>query len=78
MSIGSAMSSLKELFGKRLRELRKQQGMTQLQLAVKIGLTREEINRIEQGLFGPRFESIEDLAQELRVPVWKLFYFDVP
>lgn len=70
------MSSLKVLFGKRVRELRQQQGMTQLQLAVKIGLTREEINRIEQGLFGPRFESIEELSHELHVPVWQLFYFD--
>lgn len=70
------MSSLKVLFGNRLRELRQQHGMTQLQLAVRIGLTREEISNIERGLFGPRFESIEDLAQELHVPVWKLFYFD--
>jgi transcriptional regulator with XRE-family HTH domain len=76
--MGSAMSSLKVLFGNRLRELRQQKGMTQLQLGVKIGLTREEINRIEQGLFGPRFESIESIAQELRVPVWQLFYFESP
>ena len=70
------MSSLKVLFGDRVRLYRQQRKMTQLQLAVKIGLTREELNRIEQGIHGPRFDLIEKLAQELEVPVWKLFYFD--
>lgn len=72
------MSSFKELFGKQVRLYREQRKMTQLQLGTRIGLTREEISRIERGLFGPRFESIEDIAQELHVPVWKLFYFDPP
>ena len=78
LSIGSTKVSLKALFGSRVRLYRERRKMTQLQLAVKVGLQREEISRIERGLFGPRFESIEDLAQELQVPVWKLFYFEDP
>lgn len=69
------MLSLKVLFGRRLRELREQQQMTQLQLAVRIGLTHEQISNIERGLYAPRFDTIEKLAQELHVPAWKLFYF---
>jgi transcriptional regulator with XRE-family HTH domain len=72
------MSSLKLLFGKRMKELREQHGMTQLQLGMKIGLTNDEVSNIERGLRAPRFEALEKLAQELHVPVWKLFYFDSP
>lgn len=70
------MPSLKVLFGRRLKELREQYPMTQLQLAVRIGLTNDEISNIERGIHGPRFDKIEELAQELGVPVWKLFYFE--
>ena len=70
------MPSLKVLFGRRLKLLREQRKMTQLQLAVRIGLTHEQISNIERGLHSPRFEMIEKLAQELGVPVWKLFYFE--
>jgi transcriptional regulator with XRE-family HTH domain len=70
------MSSLKVLFGRRLKLLREQHKMTQLQLAIRIGLTNDEISNIERGLHSPRFETIEKLAQELHVPVWQLFYFE--
>ena len=70
------MSSLKALFGKRVKLFRKRRKMTQLQLAVKVGLTHEQISNIERGLHGPHFEAIEKLAQELQVPVWQLFYFE--
>ena len=46
------MPSLKMLFGKRVKQLREQHGITQLQLAIRIGLSHEQISNIERGLHG--------------------------
>lgn len=70
------MAKLKILFGKRLQTLRKQAGMTQEQLAIQTGVTVESISNIERGLFGPRFENLEKIADVLGVEVKDLFDFD--
>ncbi len=70
------MSTLKIQFGQQVRELRRVQGITQEHLANAAGLTTESISNIERGIFGPRFENIEKLAQALNVDVKNLFEFD--
>ncbi len=70
------MSTLKIQFGQQVRELRRVQGITQEYLANAAGLTTESISNIERGIFGPRFENIERLAQALNVDVKNLFEFD--
>lgn len=69
------MSTLKVQFGQQVRELRRIQGITQESLANAAGLTTESISNIERGIFGPRFENIEKLAEALGVDVKKLFDF---
>ena len=70
------MSSLKVQFGQQLRVLRRTQGITQESLANAAGLTTESISNIERGIFAPRFENIEKLAEALNVEVKALFEFD--
>ncbi|MFA7243317.1 MAG: helix-turn-helix transcriptional regulator [Sulfuricellaceae bacterium] len=70
------MGKLKIQFGKRLQALRREAGITQEQLADKIGLTVESISNIERGLFGPKFENLEKIATVLKVPVKTLFEFE--
>ncbi|MCV6588972.1 MAG: helix-turn-helix domain-containing protein [Marinobacterium sp.] len=70
------MSTLKVQFGQQLRTLRRTQGITQESLANAAGLTTESISNIERGIFAPRFENIEKLAQALNVEVRVLFEFD--
>lgn len=70
------MSTLKVQFGQQVKELRRVQGITQEHLATAAGLTTESISNIERGIFGPRFENIEKLAQALNVDVKKLFEFE--
>lgn len=70
------MENLKTQFGKRLQTLRRQAGVTQEQLANETGLTVESISNMERGIFGPKFDNLEKIAQTLNVPVKTLFDFE--
>ena len=70
------MSQLKINFGKRLQALRLDAEMTQEELADEIGVTVESISNIERGIFGPKFDNLEKIADVLNIPVKELFDFD--
>lgn len=67
------MKKLKFDFSKRLRELRTVRGLTQEQLAVKAGVSSDQISRIERGLHDPSLTMIIRLAFGLDVSVSDLF-----
>ena len=69
------MSQLKINFGKRLQALRLEADMTQEALADEIGVTVESISNIERGIFGPKFDNLEKIAEVLDVHVKELFDF---
>lgn len=69
------MTRLRILFGKRLRYLRRSKDMTQEQLAEAAGISVEFVSNIERGVNAPSFETIEKIAQVLRVPIQELFNF---
>lgn len=69
------MAGLKTKFGIRLRILRKQAGITQEKMAALTGLSIESISNIERGIFGPKFDNLEKIAETLKVPVKELFQF---
>lgn len=72
---GLLMSQLKIDFGKRLQALRLEADMTQEALADEIGVTIESISNIERGIYGPKFDNLEKIAEVLDVPVKELFDF---
>lgn len=51
--------------GRRVLELRKKRGYTQLQLAVRIGIERKAIGRLENGESIPRTRTLMGIAKEL-------------
>ena len=69
------MSKLKKKFGQKVQSLRLEAGITQEQLADAVGLTIESISNIERGIFGPKFDNLEKIAEVLGVPVKALFDF---
>jgi len=69
------MSKLKKKFGQKVQGLRLEAGITQEQLADAVGLTIESISNIERGIFGPKFDNLEKIAEVLGVPVKELFDF---
>lgn len=62
-----------EKFGKRLRELRIKQKLSQLDLELKSGINRTEISKIENGLKNIEFFTIVKLADALEVELIELF-----
>jgi putative transcriptional regulator len=60
----------------RLKELRDQHGLTQADLAARIGVSRKTINTIENRVFVPSTILALKLAQALDVKVEDLFSLD--
>lgn len=64
---------LKVLFGQRLRELRRERGMSQEAFADHCGYARSYMSRLERGAGNPSLDAIEVLASALNVDVRDLF-----
>ena len=60
--------SSKEI-GKRISQLRKQKKLRQEDMAIKTGIQRANISRIEGGKYYPPLETLEKIADALSVPV---------
>ena len=60
---------MKQTLGTMIAELRKQHGMTQLELAEKMGVTDKAVSKWERDLSCPDINSIPDLAEILGVSV---------
>jgi transcriptional regulator with XRE-family HTH domain len=59
--------------GQRVRELRKSRGWTLEQAAVKAGLARSTLSKIENGQMSPTYEALRKLAEGLAISVPQLF-----
>ena len=61
----------------RIRELRREQGLTQVQLAERCGMPQSTISRIESGTTsGVDFSTLDRVAEALRVHPADLIAFD--
>ena len=70
------MKNIKELFGLRLKELRKNKGISQAELSELISVDAKHISRLETGKTFPYAETLESLAKALNVPVKEFFSFE--
>jgi len=61
-------------FGKRVRELRKSQGLSQQKLALKTGLHYTYIGAVERGERNLSLQSMEKIAKGLKVNIVELFF----
>ncbi|MDR1056447.1 MAG: helix-turn-helix domain-containing protein [Prevotellaceae bacterium] len=55
--------------GNRIRRIRKQQGLTQEELAQKAGLMRENINTIEKGKYSTGIDILGKIADALKCDI---------
>ena len=60
-------------FGNRLIELRKRDGLTQHELAKRIGISRSAIGNYEKEIREPDFETLEKIADYFNVELGYLF-----
>ena len=70
------MTNIKQKFGKRIKELRKDKGFTQEQIAERIGIEPPNISKLEKGTHFPLPENIEKIASALNVEIKDLFDFE--
>lgn len=57
------------IFGQKLRKIREERGMTQQQLAEKLGyVTNSYISDVEKGAFIPSKKKLKKIAKALRIP----------
>jgi len=71
------MGILKHAFGRKLRQIRKEQNLTQEALAELVGIHPRQVSKIETGEHFPATSTIENICIELSVPVKELFNFDL-
>lgn len=62
-------------FGKRIRQLRSERGLTQQNLANDIGVEISQISRIERGIINTSIVTARKLAKALNIPLSELFSF---
>ena len=66
--------SVKEIFGRNIHEYRKQNGLSQEELAEQIDISIKHMSNLETGKVFASAELIEKIAQALDVSVSALFY----
>jgi putative transcriptional regulator len=60
--------------GNMVRDQRKDQGLTQAELAEQVGIARVSILSIEKGRYIPTIETALRIAHALKTPVEELFW----
>lgn len=68
-----ASANIRKAFGKRLRQLRQEQGYSQESFADAVGLHRTYVGAIERGEQNVAIDNIAKLAKTLRISIAKLF-----
>ena len=69
------MPSLRKEFGNHLRGIRLDRKLSQERFAERVGISVDFLSLIERGVYAPSFETIEQMAKSLRLPVRALFDF---
>lgn len=69
------MKDIKRLLGMRLKELRKNRGLSQEGLAEKVAISAKYLSRVEMGRHVPSLNVLLRLAVVLRVEIKDMFEF---
>ena len=64
------MSDDKKILGKKIKQLRKSKGLTQEQLAEKLGIDNKHLSKIEKGDHMPTYKVILKLAETLQFNIY--------
>jgi len=73
MNNKNELSKTHRLLGLRIRRLRQERGMTQEDLAFKIGVDRSYMGFVERGERNPTLDKIDKIARVLKVKLNILF-----
>ncbi|MDD5145199.1 MAG: helix-turn-helix transcriptional regulator [Candidatus Pacebacteria bacterium] len=66
-------AKLPKSLGNKIQKRRKEIGLTQEELAFKVGISRVYIGYIEQGRYAPSLEVLQKIARALNTPISDFF-----
>lgn len=69
------MADVRLLFGKRIKQIRREKKLTQARLAEMLDFSINYISQIETGQASPAFQTVIRLASALNVEISELFNF---
>ena len=67
---------MRERLANRLKDRRSELGLTQAELAERVGVTRKTVNTVENGIFTPSTILALKLAESLGLSVEQLFWIE--
>ena len=67
--------NIQEKVGKRIKELRNKQGLSQEAFADKAGIDRTYLNSVENGRRNISIKNLEKISNALNLPIKELFNF---
>lgn len=70
------MSQIKELLGKRIKEIRQLRNLTQEQLSEITNIGAPSLSKIESGIYHPTDENLDKIAKALNVEPYKLYMYN--
>lgn len=65
--------AFRKKFGQGLQALRKEKGISQEELAAKVGIDRVSIGYLEQGIRSPKLRTLFLISKSLSVSIQELF-----
>lgn len=65
----------KKQLGRRIKELRKQRGLSQEKFSEKADISPQYLSRIESGVENPTLDLFIKLSRALEVEMWEMFDF---
>ena len=69
------LENIHRVIGKKIKEIRKNSGITQEQLSEYAGITPNYISLLENGRKRASIETLDKISKALKVPISKLFDF---
>ncbi len=60
-----------------LKAYRQRKGMTQEQLAQRVGVRRETIMRLEKAQYNPSLKLAVDISRAVEAPIEEIFVFEI-
>ncbi len=73
VEVDSEGMTITKILGRNVTMRRKVLGMTQKDLSIKLGISRDAMNSIEKGKFAPRMSRVQEIADILGCSVSFLF-----
>jgi transcriptional regulator with XRE-family HTH domain len=64
------MAEINDFIAKRIKDLRTAAGLTQTQLAAKLGITSNTVSRWEGAVYYPSVGDLDQLARFFKRPIW--------